>query len=267
MGAGGCGSHRMLVCISQNHGLGMDQIKDYSDERLFSGCVYCGAAVETREHVPSKAFLDSPYPENLPVIGSCKDCNEGFSKDEQYIACLIEVARAGRSDPVDMRRQLIAATLARSSSLRVLIDSGRSCQGGVVKYTFDLDRMRRVLVKLAKGHACFELAAWNLGEPDDIWWAPLVTLGDSEREAFDGPRIVQTFGEIGSRAVSRMMVVQPNFSSNSGETLQTLPPMVISDWLSVQEARYRFLAIDTGGEVVVSIVIAEYLAARVTWSK
>ncbi|MCI1091311.1 hypothetical protein MOQ21_16595 [Stenotrophomonas maltophilia] len=245
----------------------MDQVKDYSDERLYSGCVYCGMTVETREHVPSKVFLDMPYPENLPVVGSCKECNEGFSRDEQYVACLIEVVRVGSSDPSDMRRQLIAATLARSGRLRALIDAGRSEQAGLIQYSFDRERLSRVLVKLARGHACFELAAWNLGEPEEVWWAPLISLADSEREAFDAPHVVETFGEIGSRAVSRMMVIQPTLTSSTGEMIQSFPPLVISDWLDVQEGRYRFLAVDSGGDVVVSITISEYLAARVRWKK
>ena len=54
---------------------------------------------DTRDHIPSRSLLDQPYPENLPVIGSCQVCNQGFSKDEEYVVCLIEAALAGSTDP------------------------------------------------------------------------------------------------------------------------------------------------------------------------
>ncbi|WP_134971633.1 hypothetical protein [Stenotrophomonas maltophilia] len=176
----------------------MEQVKDYSDSRLYAGCVYCGMQVTTRDHVPSKAFLDAPYPENLPVVGACKDCNEGFSKDERYVACVIEVARRGSSEPLEMRRLTVAATLQRSPNLKALIDSGRSELNGRVQYGFDSNRLERVLVKLAKGHACYELAVWNLRAPSSVWWAPLVALSELERDQFDEPVLVNTIGEVGS---------------------------------------------------------------------
>jgi hypothetical protein len=43
----------------------MEQLKSYADNRLVNGCVYCGGPEETRDHVPSRVFLDPPYPENL----------------------------------------------------------------------------------------------------------------------------------------------------------------------------------------------------------
>jgi hypothetical protein len=123
-----------------------------------------------------------------------------------------------------------------------------------------------VLIKLARGHACYELSVWNLGVPDSLWWAPISELGKPEREEFDEPFFVKTLGEIGSRAVSRMIVIQPIISAD-GISQLVLEPMIISDWLDVQAKRYRFLATDDGGEIVVSILIAEYLAARIIWKR
>ena len=37
------------------------------DSRIVGICIYCGGIAKTRDHVPSKAFLDKPYPENIPV--------------------------------------------------------------------------------------------------------------------------------------------------------------------------------------------------------
>ena len=53
----------------------MDQLRDYADSRLLSDCIYCGGPAETRDHVPSRCLLERPYPENLPAVGCCKECN------------------------------------------------------------------------------------------------------------------------------------------------------------------------------------------------
>lgn len=92
----------------------MEQLRDYADERLLLGCIYCGAQDNTREHVPSRVLLDKPYPENLPVVGACHPCNNGFSKDEEYVACLIESVIAGSTEPEKIRRQTIATLRERS---------------------------------------------------------------------------------------------------------------------------------------------------------
>lgn len=49
-------------------------------------CCYCGYWADTVYHVPSKVFLNKPYPDNLPVVSCCKNCNEEFAFDEEYVA-------------------------------------------------------------------------------------------------------------------------------------------------------------------------------------
>ena len=43
-------------------------------------CIYCNEKADSREHLPSKVFLNIPYPENLAMVPACKDCNNSFSK-------------------------------------------------------------------------------------------------------------------------------------------------------------------------------------------
>lgn len=72
----------------------------YGDDRLrhkiiynrnsYSECVYCGAKADTREHVPSKVFLNKPYPDNLGIVPACFKCNNSFSRDELFLSILIE---------------------------------------------------------------------------------------------------------------------------------------------------------------------------------
>lgn len=76
----------------------MDPKHLFVDERLKGSCVYCGGPPETVDHVPSRVFLDDPLPENLPVVEACRECNGGFSLDEEYLACLLECVMTGTTD-------------------------------------------------------------------------------------------------------------------------------------------------------------------------
>jgi hypothetical protein len=68
----------------------MKAYTDFSDNRLRGGCAYCNRPADTRDHIPAKAFLCKPFPTNLQVVPSCKECNNVLSKDEAYLAYLIE---------------------------------------------------------------------------------------------------------------------------------------------------------------------------------
>lgn len=143
----------------------MQQLTDFADSRLINNCIYCGGLAETRDHVPSRILMERTYPENLPVVGSCKSCNQGFSKDEQYLACLIEVAIAGSVNPERIRRKSVAKTLQRSPALRAKIEKSKRNLGDRVEFAVEHDHVKNVLLKLARGHAAFELSQLCTEEP------------------------------------------------------------------------------------------------------
>lgn len=129
----------------------MKQLIDFADNRLINGCIYCGGPAETREHVPSRIMLDPPYPENLPVVGSCETCNRGFSKDEQYLVCLLEAARAGSADPDKIRRPSVARALRRSPALQARIAAAKRTVDDRIEFAVEQERVKNVMLKLAKG--------------------------------------------------------------------------------------------------------------------
>ncbi len=243
----------------------MDQLIDFADDRLTSGCIYCGGLADTRDHVPSRIFLDPPYPENLPVVGSCKSCNQGFSKDEQYLVCLLEAARAGSADPDRIKRPSVARALRRSPALQARIDAAKRSVGDRIEFSVEEDRVRNVMLKLAKGHSAFELSQTCYDEPEHFWCSPLEAMPTEVRESFDAPHEQYMFGEVGSRGLQRLLVTQAFLRSDSGETFEAR--LLLNDWVDVQEGYYRYLAIDDVGGVVVRIVIAEYLACEVAWRR
>ena len=95
----------------------MDPNQLFADERYSMYCVFCGNVPTTREHAASKTLLDDPLPDNLPIVGSCHECNNGFSSDEQYLACLLDCIISGSTDADKMQWTKTAATLRRSPAL------------------------------------------------------------------------------------------------------------------------------------------------------
>lgn len=240
----------------------MDQIIDFSDSRLINGCIYCGGFADTRDHVPSRALLDFPYPENLPVVGSCGACNQGFSKDEEYFVCLLESVISGSTDPDKMRRPSIARAMKRSTNLRSRIESGKTLVGEKVFFCVEEDRIRNVILKLARGHAAFELSQLCRHDPDHFWCGPLEALKE-DVGSFGEAHVQELFGEIGSRNMQRMYMTEVKLQSEFGQDV--VLRVLVNDWIEVQEGFYRYLAIDDIGCIIIRIVIFEYLACEIVW--
>ncbi|SOE65391.1 hypothetical protein SAMN05446635_2674 [Burkholderia sp. OK233] len=196
----------------------LDQLNSFADGRLIVGCIYCGGLENTREHVPSRVFLDAPFPENLPVVGACRSCNNGFSLDEEYFACLVESVIAGSTDPKHIKRPGVANILRRTPTLRARIEAAKTCVHGQTHFAIEPERVKNVVVKLARGHAAYELSQPCKNEPSSVWWHPLVLMDEAHRDEFESSHVVESYGEIGSRGMQRLLVAQFTLQSDSGET-------------------------------------------------
>lgn len=242
----------------------MDQLQNLADGRLLHGCTYCDTGDdETADHVPSRVLLDRPFPTNLPVVAACYLCNNGFSRDEEYLACLLQCVLAGSTDPDSIRRPRIAEILRRSSALRSSLEAAKSIIDGKVVFAAEDTRVRNVVRKLAKGHAAFELSLAFRREPTSLMWWPMSMMTAEQRDAYEAPHVPQLFGEVGSRGMQRSVVTQLALISPTGG-LAALN-LVINDWVEVQEGRYRYLAMHNSNEVKIRIVLEEFLACEVSW--
>ena len=162
----------------------MRQVPDYSDVRNKGRCVHCGAANETSDHVPSKIFLDEPFPENLPASPSCFRCNNALSLDEEYVACLLECVIAGDVDPNKIARPRIARSLTRNQPLAERLRKARDSFRDHVIWDFESARVTKVLLKLARGHVAYELNEPRITAPAFFFFKPLIAMTPSEREHF-----------------------------------------------------------------------------------
>lgn len=229
----------------------MDQLQSFADDRLLVGCIHCTGPTETRDHIPSRILLDEPYPENLPVVPACAACNNGFSLDEEYLACLVEVARAGSVELV--ARTKIRRILEASPALAARLAQARIVDGnGTVSFNTENERVKNVVLKLARGHAAYELNEQQLDDPSHLMVVPLHTLDPRAREHFENPPQPTAWPEVGTRAMQRMIV--------AGKSVYHL------GWVDVQPGQYRYLAI-AEGPVMVRFVLGEYLACEVIWEE
>lgn len=227
----------------------MEPLESFADQRLVAWCVHCGGATETRDHCPSRVLLDEPHPESLPYLPACESCNRGFSLDEEYVACLIECARTGSVE--DIRRPKIQRIFEHSPALAARITQARKVrESGETLFAPEEPRARNVVLKLARGHAAYELSEPQYGEPAHVLITPLHIMTPEAHDHFETPPATSVWPEVGSRAMQRMAAA--------------LAPPGISPWVEVQPGRYRYLAVAEGA-VLIRLVISEYLACEVIW--
>lgn len=121
--------------------------------------MFCGKAPGTADHCPSKVLLDKPYPLNLPTVTACAKCNRSFSLDEEFVACLIECVSCCSVDPECLSRKSIGKILTRSPKLAAKIQALLAhAVDGPRLWEESLERVKRVVLKLARGHLDYELS-------------------------------------------------------------------------------------------------------------
>lgn len=227
----------------------MDPKKLFFDERHKGMCVYCGAHPTTRDHVPSRVLLDEPFPPDLPVVPSCEPCNNGFSVDEPYLACLVDCALSG--DVGIVSREKVRRILRESPHLTAELAACRSLDdAGRILWNPSIERVRNILLKLARGHAAYECAGPQLDEPSSWMCLPFMTMSQEQIHRFEAVPDIAVWPEIGSRAFVRTCVAAGQAFAEGG-------------WQIVQPGRYRYLVDDSG--MTVRIVLSEYLACEVSW--
>lgn len=232
----------------------MDPRQLFFDERLVGGCVYCGAQSETRDHVPSRVLLDEPFPPDLPVVGACASCNNGFSPHERVVACLVDCTVRGSSSAIDLRPK-VKRMLAEDPRLAAQMDSAL---GAGRPRLFDHESVGQVVTKLAKGHLAF-MEYPTSHEPARVRVAVRAEMGEGELRHFDVLPTQTLFPEIGTRGfmVALRAIPEPPLDKQS-----TQPA---AGWSVVQEGRYRYAVLLGQEHPTVRIVLSEYLLCEASW--
>ena len=238
----------------------MDYINEFVDERMKGGCVYCGGLLAhddtSSDHVPSKCLLQKPYPENLPTVETCVACNNSFSADEEYLFLFLNCVLSGSTDPDIQTNTKVGRALLRHNKLRERIERSKNVQalGGDMRVIWgpETDRIKRVIVKNAQGHALYEYGERMETEPEHVWMAPLETMTEVEIKNFENMEtigIIAGWPEVGSRMMTHI---------STGQNMR-------NSWIIVQDGVYRYRA-EQHGVTYIRSVLFEYLATEVFWN-
>ena len=240
----------------------MKYLHGYSDVRLKGECIHCESGLDTenssRDHVPTKALLDKPYPENLPVTAICKQCNSSFSKDEDYLAVFLASVLCGSTEFDSDRFPTAAKILNRSADLRERVNCSRRVQLNLegneeIQWVPENDRVTKVISKNARGHVFYELGQPAMTEPTSVDIVPLQNLSNQQRHEFERGEAEATsiWPEVGSRLMQR---VAGGFGMDG------------NGWIEVQTDVYRYAVEQSLSGISVRIVHREYLAAEIHWN-
>ena len=128
-------------------------------------CVYCGSTERlTDDHIPPKTLFPRPRPSNLITVRSCRKCNEGASKDDEYFRLVLSMRHdTGDHSAVKQILPSIYRSLQRSaqkgfqqalfdsmSEVDILSTSGIYL-GTADGYNVDLTRLDRVAARITTG--------------------------------------------------------------------------------------------------------------------
>ena len=224
----------------------------YADDRLNDCCAYCGHYAETEDHVPSRCFLDKPYPQDMPVVPCCHECNRDFSKDEEYVFCFIDCMKSHTTNPDEIQREKTRKTLLHSPKLKERIASQIRDFGGETIYDIEKERFKKIMRKLAFGHLAYEndSLSWDSTFNISMWLLP--EMSEAQKQSFFKPYIGNLLPEVGSRGLLNNIVLIPK---NDDECI------FVSNWKTVQENRYKYCVSPDSNRV--KLIIADFLAAEV----
>ena len=236
----------------------MKQIYHFSDQLRSADCIPClednHRGRYSRDHIPTKALLNRPYPENLMDVGMCQECNSGFAKDEEYFAAFLASVISGSIEPDPQRFPTASRILAHNPRLRSRINGARRVQAtlakdNVVTWIPEPERIERVIVKNARGHVLFELGQAITSHPTRVRVVPIEHMSSQQLSQFEYPQGSSGWPEVGSKLMLRLI--------ETGECGE-------GGWIEVQNGVYRY-AVDEFPRV--RIVIREYLTAEVAWDQ
>ena len=205
--------------------------------------------------------MNSPYPENLPWWKCAGNVTPGFSSDEEYLIAFLGSVLSGSTRPDQVRFPAASGILTHSPRLGNRIDRSRTVQGNLwgdveVLWEPELDRVRRVLVKNARGHVLYELGEPMLEQPSHVSVCPIQAMTAHQVDQFENVPYGSGWPEVGSRMMRKAFIIH-----SPGDAQEAY----FDGWQDVQGSVYRYAVTQGPSGILVRMVLREYLACEVGW--
>ncbi|OPX88153.1 hypothetical protein [Pelotomaculum sp. PtaB.Bin117] len=135
-------------------------------------------------------------------------------------------------------------------------------------WLFKNDDIEKVIIKLASGHAVFELSEGYYTDNNEwyieqIEYAFLPVLSKETVDSFNTPINISDYllPEIGSRAFDNIKVLEFSLQSfNEQQNIRKIKSLWM-DWTVVQERKYKYICVLANLQMYVGICINEFLFA------
>ncbi len=232
-------------------------------------CIYCGEESDTREHAPSRVFLNKPYPEDLPVLPACKICNNGFSEDELYTEIYIDSMKYLSGYIQFLSKENQERMYKSSAFLDAQSDLANYYNGSEMAPNA---KVVRILNKLAVGHMVYELSEGYTSEEtlqlESVTYRFSFDLTSEEKGQFDSIIFMsdKLLPSLGSRVFERINILELNLVAMEDENDKKNMPLIIMNWNDIQEANYKYIAWHENDDTFhIKMVIHEFLYAEVVF--
>lgn len=161
-----------------------------------STCCHCGREItrstSTLDHVPSKCFLEKPFPANLTTLRICIGCNNSFASDEEYMSAFLGMLLwDGDNPPSRISRILDSNWVIQDDFDHRLAVTDE----GYITIEPDEDRLRNVIAKNAVGHLHSFTGTSPISHPDKVSMCPLANLPSEARVALFKPNADWTIAQ------------------------------------------------------------------------
>ncbi|EMD2998652.1 hypothetical protein VQZ99_001772 [Salmonella enterica] len=174
--------------------------------------------------------------------------------DEEYFVSFLSCVEAGSTDPSVQRNPKIERALTRTPSLAARLQAAKQITVNEygrqqIIWLPEIERIHRVILKNARGHAFYEYGEPMLDDPVSVSAVPLISMNQNQRNDFE--EVGGSYAgwpEVGSRMMTRVM---------TGQDLD-------NGWVNVQDDIYRYVVFQQG-ILTVRSVIHNYLATEVVW--
>jgi len=116
-------------------------------------CSFCNDDATTKDHTPSRNWLEKPYPDNLFTIPACLKCNRSFSLDEEYfLNVLVEISTSRNLISKKEEGGNVFKAREYSPGLKMKIENSLiKAENGKVYFKSEYNRIKRVIEKNALG--------------------------------------------------------------------------------------------------------------------